>query len=142
MSLRRPICYVLNSTTDIFMNNVVIRDLPMSGKQKYYYDTNTSMNFRILCPERLTLVWEISYTPESFFIFPLFHKIRHIYIFSLFLSIYKTFSHTVLVVILFFHSSSVHLLLIFIRNFAITFWQNRSYWCHPCNVARSILQGT
>ena len=56
MSLRRPICYVLNSTTDIFMNNVVIRDLPMSGKQKYYYDTNTSINFGILCPERLTLV--------------------------------------------------------------------------------------
>ena len=47
MSLRRPICYVLNSTTDIFMNNVVIRDLPMSGKQKYYYDTNTSINFGI-----------------------------------------------------------------------------------------------
>ena len=56
MSLRRPICYVLNSTTDIFMNNVVIRDLPMSGKQKYYYDTNASINFRISFPERLTLV--------------------------------------------------------------------------------------
>lgn len=56
MSLRRPICYVLNSNTDIFMNNVVIRDLPMSGKQKYHYDTNASINFRILCPERLTLV--------------------------------------------------------------------------------------
>ena len=56
LSLRRPIYYVSNSTTDIFMNNVVIRDLPMSGKQKYHYDTNASINFRILCPERLTLV--------------------------------------------------------------------------------------